>query len=93
MTDETRPFIVGIGGTVRENSGTEQALRVALAAAESLGARTLLFGGADLMRQPIYDPQDEASRDARIEFVEAVRAADGLIIASPGYHGSISGLV
>ena len=25
--------------------------------------------------------------------VEAVRAADGLIIASPGYHGSISGLV
>jgi FMN reductase len=93
MTDDLRPFIVGIGGTTRENSGTEQALRAALAAAESFGARTLLFGGADLMRQPIYDPGDEAARDARIEFVEAVRQADGLIIASPGYHGSISGLV
>ena len=27
------------------------------------------------------------------ELVEAVRAADGLLIAAPGYHGTISGLV
>jgi FMN reductase len=93
MTDDQRPFIVGIGGTTRDNSGTEQALRTALSAAEALGARTRIFGGAELMRQPIYDPGDEAARETRIEFVEAVRRADGLIIASPGYHGSISGLV
>ena len=30
---------------------------------------------------------------ARLALVDAVRAADGVIIASPGYHGSISGLV
>ena len=27
------------------------------------------------------------------EFVEAVRAADGLVIATPGYHGPVSGLI
>lgn len=86
-------FIVGIGGTTRASSTTEQALRTALLAAEAAGARTRLFGGAELMCQPIYDPQDESGRALRMELVEAVRQADGLIIASPGYHGSISGLV
>ncbi len=86
-------LIVGIGGTTRGDSATEQALRAALQAAEQLGARTRLFGGAELLTQPIYDPQDDSSRGARAELVEAVRQADGLIIASPGYHGSISGLV
>ena len=86
-------LIVGIGGTTRGDSATESALRLALKAAEDLGAQTLAFGGAALMSQPIYDPQDGSGRGARTELVEAVRKADGLIIASPGYHGSISGLV
>jgi len=33
--------------------------------------------------------QSDVARD----LVAAIRAADGLIISSPGYHGSISGLV
>ncbi len=86
-------MIVGIGGTTRGDSGTETALKLALKAAESLGADTRAFGGTELMAQPIYDPQDGTGRGARAELVEAVRKADGLIIASPGYHGSISGLV
>lgn len=85
--------IVGIGGTTRSDSATEAALRKALDAAEALGAQTRLFGGAELLRQPIYDPQDDSGAGARADLVEAVRAADGIIIASPGYHGSISGLV
>ena len=86
-------LIVGIGGTTREASNTELALRAALAEAQAAGAETRLFGGADLVRQPIYDPADEDGRTLRAELVEAVRQADGLIIASPGYHGSISGLI
>jgi FMN reductase len=86
-------LIVGIGGTTRPDSGTELALRAALAAAKSLGAETRLFGGPDLIRQPLYDPHEEGPGEARADLVEAVRKADGLIIASPGYHGSISGLV
>ena len=86
-------LIVGIGGTARADSATEDALRNALRAAERLGATTQLFGGAALLTQPLYDPQGPDGIGARSELVEAVRAADGLIISSPGYHGSISGLV
>ncbi|NJC33776.1 FMN reductase [Sphingomonas jejuensis] len=84
------PFIVGIGGTTGEGSATESALRVALGSAERHGARTRLFGGAALQALPHYVRGEE---NVAAELIEAVRAADGLILASPGYHGSISGLV
>ncbi len=86
------PFVVGLGGTLRENSSTEAALRIALDAAESAGARTQLFGGATLGNLPLYDPS-RAKVDEAHRLLEALRLADAVIIASPGYHGSISGLV
>jgi FMN reductase len=60
--------------------------------AERLGARTLAFSGPAL-RLPIYEADGSARTDEARELVRAVSAADGLIIASPGYHGGISGLV
>jgi FMN reductase len=42
---------------------------------------------------PIYTPKD-AGRDPRAQaMIDALQACDGVIIASPGYHGSISGMV
>lgn len=87
------PFIVGIGGTTRPESGSEQALRQALSVCEAAGARIRLFGGTELSAFPIYDAGCEDGAGARREFIEAVRQADGVLISSPGYHGSISGLV
>lgn len=89
----SKPLIVGIGGTTRQDSGTERALAAALAHAEAQGCETRLFGGGALALLPIYDPADETGAAARQDLVETVRTCDGLIIASPGYHGSISGLV
>lgn len=87
------PFIVGIGGAHNVGSSTEQALVLALKAAEKAGARTQLFGGETLLRLPHYlSPGTADSADGK-DLVAAIRAADGVIIASPGYHGSISGLV
>ena len=87
------PFIVGIGGTTMPGSSTETALTLALASAERQGAETRLFGAAHLTTLPHYlTPEQRASAEGR-DLVEAVRRADGVIIASPGYHGSISGLV
>jgi FMN reductase len=86
-----RPLIVGIGGTPNPNSSTEQALELALRAAAQANARTRLIDGRYLMKLPLY--LAEGSPSAGRELIEAVRAADGLIIASPGYHGSISGAV
>lgn len=87
------PFIVGIGGAHNIGSSTEQALIVALRAAEKAGARTQLFDGATLLKLPHYLAPGTAESAEGKELVAAIRAADGVIIASPGYHGSISGLV
>ncbi|MGH6957672.1 MAG: NADPH-dependent FMN reductase [Caulobacteraceae bacterium] len=87
------PLIVGIGGTVRTPSSSERVLGLALAAAEAAGARTKLFGGEVLSRLPIYNPADPGEPAERAALVQAVREADGLIVATPGYHGSLSGLI
>ncbi|HEY2049909.1 MAG TPA: NADPH-dependent FMN reductase [Caulobacteraceae bacterium] len=93
MIEGSSPYIVGLGGTVRPGSSSERALIKALAAAEAAGARTELFGGAFLARLPIYNPHAPACEGESARLVEAMRRADGVIVASPGYHGSISGLV
>ncbi len=85
--------IVGIGGTTSPGSSTEQALTIALKAAEGEGASVTLFDGAALTALPHY-AFGAVERCAKgRELVAAVRGAHGLIVASPGYHGSISGLV
>jgi FMN reductase len=92
-TDRPRaPFIVGMGGTVRTNSSTERALRLALGAAEKLGCRTLLISGTDI-DLPNYRPEVRERIPTAERLVAAIREADGVIIGSPGYHGGISGLV
>jgi FMN reductase len=88
-----RPLIVGIGGTIREGSSTERALICALKKAEALGAETRLLGGEFLGGLPIFDPRLGDGNDAQRALADAVRAADGVIVASPGYHGSISGVI
>ncbi|WP_374526706.1 NADPH-dependent FMN reductase [Novosphingobium sp.] len=86
------PRIVAIGGTVAAGSTTELALRTAMASAAALGADVQLFGGAYLAELPHYRSSAHSGDDGR-EMVEAVRAADGILLAAPGYHGTISGLV
>ncbi len=86
------PVIVGIGGTLRDGSSSEKALRIALAEAERQGAQTRLFAGQAL-DLPAYDPAERTRPPAAVELIAALRAADGIIIATPSYHGSISGLI
>ncbi len=65
----------------------------ALEAAERAGARTRLFGGAFLSKLPIYDPSTSAQSGELETVLAAVREADGILISTPGYHGSVSGLI
>ncbi|HEY0649786.1 NADPH-dependent FMN reductase [Phenylobacterium sp.] len=87
------PLIVGLGGTVRAGSSTEKALICALKAAEARGAETRLLGGAFLSGLPIFDPRPGDVNEAQQALADAIRGADGVIVASPGYHGSISGVI
>jgi len=84
--------ILGIGGSTRPGSSSEKALRLAIAAAAATGAKTELIVSRELIL-PIYDPLDPRRSDRAAALIEAIKRADGVILASPGYHGSISGMV
>ncbi|WP_375289491.1 NADPH-dependent FMN reductase [Qipengyuania sp.] len=84
--------IVAIGGTVNQGSTTEHALRLATRPAEQAGAQVQVFGGDYLAGLAHYRGAGHEVGSGG-ELVEAVRGADGILIAAPGYHGTISGLV
>jgi FMN reductase len=87
-----RPYIVGIGGTTRAGSITEAALRIALSVADRAGAVTQVFAGAAIIF-PVYEPDNPRRGKAVLAFIDAVRRADGIMIASPSYHGLPSGCI
>jgi len=88
----SRPYVVGLGGTTRPGSSTEQALRFCLSCAEDAGAETVLLGAADL-DLPIYDPGRTERSPAAVRLLRELARADGVVIGSPGYHGGMSGMV
>src|SRR5271154_5444492 len=86
------PYIVAVGGTLRANSSTERAMRYVLAAAQRAGARTKLISGPSLQLS-LYQPDNPERSDAARDLVAELALADGIVLGSPGYHGSISGLI
>lgn len=86
------PLIVGIGGTTRAGSASEMALRCALKFAEAAGASTKLLVGPAL-DLPMYTAGNNERPAIAHELVNSFRESHGIIVASPGYHGSISGLI
>ena len=89
MTTAHAPRVVGLCGSLRAESRTRIALREVLGAAREGGARTDLLDlrSYDLpsLYGPAPDPDDEAALRA------AVERADGVVLATPNYHGSYSG--
>jgi FMN reductase len=84
--------VVGIGGSIRADSQSERALRIALTGAEEAGAKVTMLSGSQLLL-PFYDPAVPERQPDAVRLVEELRAADGVLLVSPGYHGTVSGLV
>jgi FMN reductase len=84
--------VVGIGGSLRADSQSERALRIVLEGAAQAGAKTTVVSGVDLVL-PFYDPAVPERAPIARRLVEELRAADGVVLVSPGYHGTVSGLV
>lgn len=89
---EWKPRILGLGGTTRQGSSSERALRAALDLAERAGAQTDILL-ADELEFPAYAPERASLGPQVGRLLELARHADGLIIASPGFHGGPSGLI
>ncbi|GGP46347.1 NADPH-dependent FMN reductase [Streptomyces sindenensis] len=84
--------VLGIGGSPRAGSTSERALRISLEAAERRGARTDLITGPEL-DLPLYDPRTPVRTPRARHLVQRIAKADGIILATPAYHGTVSGLV
>ncbi|MFJ9823377.1 NADPH-dependent FMN reductase [Streptomyces sp. NPDC101160] len=84
--------VVGIGGSRRPGSRAERALRLVLDEAERLGAETRLVPGEELVL-PLLDPRADVRPAAAERLLAEVAAADGIVLASPVYHGAVSGLL
>lgn len=91
MGDAGGMNVVGIGGSTNAYSVTAVLLDHALRMLSDQGAQTMRFGAAEMAALPMYTG---ASDDPAVhKMVDAVRVADAVVIATPGYHGGMSGLV
>lgn len=86
----TRSLVVGLGGSTGPSSMTNQLLLGCLA---RLDAETVVFSGDELGSLPIYGAGAGSVSSVAQAMVDAVRRADAVVIATPGYHGGMSGLV
>lgn len=85
--------VVALGGTPFPGSSTEKALGVAARAAAAAGAEVVFFGGTHLARLPNYLTTPPRECEEATQLVEAIRACDGVLIASPAWHGSVAGFI
>ncbi|BAZ39768.1 NADPH-dependent FMN reductase [Calothrix sp. NIES-4101] len=85
--------IVGIAGSLRANSYSQMALGLAAQRVQALGAEVEIL---DLrkMQLPFCDGGDEYPDYPDVKRLQdAVSNADGLILVTPEYHGSVSGVL
>jgi FMN reductase len=85
--------IVGIAGSLRPGSYSHQALKVAVQRVEALGADVEILDLRSL-NLPFCDGGDEYPDYPDVEKLkQTVQQADALILATPEYHGSLSGVL
>lgn len=89
-TSISTPLIVGIGGSVTGDTPSDSALRYSMDIISGHSVRSKLFLGHEVLL-PMYRT-DEPSRTPHARaLIEAIREADGIVLASPGCHGTFSG--
>ncbi len=89
------PRILAFSGSTREGSYNKRVVRIAAAGARAAGAEVTLVDLRDFP-MPLYDADLQAREGfppkAR-EFKSLMLANDGLLIASPEYNSSVSGVL
>jgi FMN reductase len=88
----TQLKFVGLGGSFRTNSSSSKALAVPLTYLKQRGHSTTMLLLSDL-KLPGFETCDrlEDYPDSVQYMIREVRSANGLIFATPVYHGTLSG--
>ncbi len=85
--------IVGIAGSLRPDSYSQMALEVAAEKVQKLGAEVEILDLREL-KLPFCDGGDDYPNYPDVRRLQtAFNSADGMILVSPEYHGSISGVL
>ena len=85
--------IVGIGGSLRANSYTQIALQLAAQRVEALGAEVEILDLRQL-KLPFCNGGKEYPDFPDVQRLkDTVTNADGIILATPEYHGGVSGVM
>ena len=93
-TNNQSVYVVAICGSLRKGSSTHAALQIALTAAKDAGAEVELLelGEYELVFQGSV--ADESGYPPGVfKLREKVKRADGILLGSPEYHGSFSGVL
>ena len=86
--DATMPRIICISGTSRPDNNTAKALAVVTAALEGRGVTPTIFDARELT---LPFPGQATTPDAEA-LRTAVETADGIVLATPEYHGCFSAM-
>jgi len=82
--------ILGVGASLRKQSNSTAALKIALDGAKKHGAQIRLLNLRET-ELPLYKTKNESGESEIHKVEEDVNWADAFILASPDYHGSMSG--
>ncbi len=94
IKNENDIFVVGICGSLRRKSNTRMALQIALNGAEEVGAKTKLIDLRDY-NLIFCEGKDNESElpEGVLKLRREVKSAGGIILGTPEYHGSVSGVL
>jgi NAD(P)H-dependent FMN reductase len=90
--------VLGVAGSMRQDSYSTLGLRMVLEEAKKYYSESYLLELRDI-NLPLYDPSGSSSNDPSFnnsnnvleKITTALKWADALVLASPDYHGSMSG--
>jgi NAD(P)H-dependent FMN reductase len=99
-SQKDRINVLGVAGSLRQDSYSTLGLKIVLEEATKYGSESYLLDLREL-NLPLYDPggpptsnestSSNASKNTLERTATALKWADALILASPDYHGSMSG--
>lgn len=89
----TSPKVVFLSGALSPDSCTTRIAHWCAGWCVEQGAETTVFAGRALDFPP-YHPQGTSGRsDGQRRYLDALRSSDGVVLLSPAYHGTVSGLL
>lgn len=87
-------YVVGLCGSLRQGSTTHAALAIALNGAETAGAVVELLDLNDYSLVFHGSTEDESKYPADVfKLKQKILQADGVLLGTPEYHGSFSGVI